>query len=85
MRDLSNDPVLKFAIAMSGKLSANSDKSGWWNEDNGYLFRRLGQEIAELRRAIKKNKSKEDIIGEAADVANFAMMIADNYEQEEEK
>lgn len=65
-----------FLGEMQLKLQENSHKEGWINLHYPYLLRRIGGELAELRRAIKKG-DEEEIIREAADVANFAMMIAD--------
>lgn len=72
--------LLEFAAVMERKLDENDHKEHWSNFPISHLSRRLSQELEELRRAIKKNLPPEDIVREAADVANFAMMIADNYE-----
>ena len=71
--------LLEFAIAMETKLRANAHKGGWQNCTMAYLTRRLGQEAGELRRAIARNAPSKEVVAEAADVANFAMMIADVY------
>ena len=73
-----------FARQMEAKLRENDHKGGWDDCELGWLLRRLGQEVGELRRALKKEKH---VVREAADVANFAMMIADvwhEYELEQE-
>jgi NTP pyrophosphatase (non-canonical NTP hydrolase) len=71
-------PVLAwFANEMEKKLGVNDHKSGWEGMTYPQLIRRLRQELGELERAIAKGKP--GVIGEAADVANFAMMIADNF------
>ena len=70
-----------FALEMERALRANDHKGGWWNSANGWLLRRLGQEVRELRRAMRQRSSEVGdaaLIREAADVANLAMMIADN-------
>ena len=78
----------KFIELMEEKLEEGRCKSytGWdehWEYTitstplcgvNGYLFQRLLQEVVELGIAIEKN---ENVASEAADIANFAMMIAD--------
>lgn len=64
---------------MEQKLKENSWKGGWKNCDLQYLSMRLTQEKKELIKAVKDKKSKEEVWREAADVANFAMMIADNF------
>lgn len=69
--------VEKFSGAMFSKLLANRHKGDWSRCDFGYLLDRLRGESLELERSIG-NKTPEEILSEAADVANFAMMIADN-------
>jgi NTP pyrophosphatase (non-canonical NTP hydrolase) len=49
-----------------------------------WLLNRLRQETGELSRAIKRGNATE-IAREAADVSNFAMMIADNALEEEQR
>ncbi len=68
-----------FAGVMQLKLEYNQSKGGWIGCTDTYLKRRLNTEVKELYRAMKNPKSNgDDIAREAADVANFAMMIADN-------
>lgn len=67
--------VKDFAALMEQKLKANDHKPGWKNDSFRALFRRLEQEMRELREC-----PDEFVIDEAIDVANFAMMIADNAE-----
>ena len=76
-----------FADEMEKKLKANDHKLGWLGEDVEWLFIRLKEEVKELGYILKKSGAMEcnypncrdipNIISEAADVANFAMMIAD--------
>jgi hypothetical protein len=66
--------VLLFALAMERKLRQNDHKGGWKNEWSPRLLERLWEEHVELYAAIETGG---DILGEAADIANFAMMIAD--------
>lgn len=71
--------VLGFALEMERKLSKNrhkGDREGWVDESSDWLLGRLKEELSELRKAAL-NGTDEDVRGEAADVANFAMMIAD--------
>jgi predicted RecB family nuclease len=78
--------VLWFAQQMELKLCANEHKSSWSRASYNYLLLRLSQEAAELNDQIYEKslgyrsheRDAEMIIPEAADVANFAMMIADN-------
>jgi len=75
------ESLIKFAVIMEKKLKRNDHKGGWVGEDIDYLLDRLDEEVVELRKAIEKEHIGKRIKNEAADVANFAMMIADNYEE----
>ena len=84
--------LLWFSEIMETKLKKNDNKGGWDNCEIDWLISRLKEEVKEIEDAwlIKKNDfgrsagegfllcpSSEDIQNECADVANFAMMIAD--------
>lgn len=69
--------IKRFALLMEKKLQANEQKGTWKESSIKYLFSRLEDEVAELRNAIAYPSG--DIIGEASDVANFAMMIYDVF------
>jgi hypothetical protein len=71
---------------MEKKLRKNDYKGGWWECDFSYLIECIWYEFKELMNCFDRTdtgervptKPVEVICGEAADVANFAMMIADN-------
>lgn len=67
-----------FAEQMKHKLDLNRHKGGWEDCKNHYLVRRLLEETAELVQSVMRNEDADTVIEEAADVANFCMMIADN-------
>jgi len=69
--------VAAFAMAMELKLRRNDHKKHWRECSIEYLLKRLGDEVEELRMVIEANGSAGTVLGEAVDVANFAMMIAD--------
>jgi len=69
--------ILRFTNDMELKLCKNDHKDHWSGMSLQYLSMRLTQERKELERAIK-SKDAIKIVEECADVANFAMMIADN-------
>jgi len=73
--------VRQFADLMEARLKANDHKGGWRGERLPYLLRRLREETDELYEAMGPSldwKMISETVGrEAADVANFAMMIAD--------
>ena len=69
-----------FAGRMKMKLMNNLHKAHWSEADDEYLLSRLKGESVELHEELfaKSTCCPEAIIDECADVANFAMMIADN-------
>ena len=83
-------PIQDFAEDMDRKMEENDWKGGWDNCDLEHLLIRLSEEKRELTRAVRKHENNhysdqptdsvliQRVIDEAADVANFAMMIADN-------
>lgn len=75
--------VLKFALAMEAQLQANDHKPGWSEDSTVDLWHRLKEEADELLDVLLKGNG--DPVKEAADVANFAMMIAENALREESK
>jgi NTP pyrophosphatase (non-canonical NTP hydrolase) len=70
--------VAWFADQMELKLKENDHKVHWSECSLDFLIHRLYQEADELWNAIRDRKPSIEIIRECADVANFAMMIADN-------
>ncbi len=77
--------VAWFAEQMEKQLRSHDAKKGergWQRLADGYLDNELAGEVAEFRAAIRLGDAGE-IIHEAADVANLAMMIADNARRRE--
>jgi len=62
-----------FSIKMEEKLCTHDRKGGWEDCSINYLAERILEEFKELLEAVEKG---DGIIEEAADIANFAMMIA---------
>jgi NTP pyrophosphatase (non-canonical NTP hydrolase) len=50
---------------------------GWKAMSPAYLLRRLQQEVDELTEAVYGHSTKDDVLDEAGDVGNLAMMVAD--------
>ena len=75
--------VATFAQAMEEKLRENDYKGGWKGCDMQYLSMRLTQEREELRKAVERGDPTE-VLREAADVANFCMMIAEKVARDVE-
>lgn len=73
--------VQKFAYLMECRLNCNSHKPGWKNEDASTLIVRLRDQLEELNATTiypRDDGYHASVVGdEAADVANFAMMVAD--------
>ena len=75
---MSIDISLKlFTKEMHKELIANEFKGGWSDECLSDLYASLGNEVSELQVALIDDDEAE-IISECADIANFAMMIAEN-------
>ena len=86
--------VMKMAEAMEAKLQENNHKKGWDNCWLGYLLKRLREETAEFETAlfsahavIATDGTKEAVAAalsdcrkEAADMANFSMMLIERIE-----
>jgi hypothetical protein len=78
--------VTRLGKSQIAKLAIHSDnREHWreWGEDDFYV-RRMNQEIGELLAAIAHHESPHRVWNEAADVANFAAMLADRYENRAE-
>ena len=75
--------VLAFARLMEWKLRRDDEikgTHGWKDSDPDDLYYKMCQEATELGNAMKCNSGGYDVAIEAADVANFAMMIADAFD-----
>jgi NTP pyrophosphatase (non-canonical NTP hydrolase) len=84
MNNMGENVVLNFATEMQKELDRNARKGyreGWKNCHLSWLLKRAKEEISELETAIDKKQDISNVISECADVANFVMMIADNYEK----
>jgi len=88
------ESVDKFAELMENRLRENDHKGGWSNENTDWLFKRLLDESDELKKAMDEydvyqmaytprpgelQDRRRNVRKECADVANFAMMIADLF------
>jgi hypothetical protein len=76
--------VIAFAHAMEAKLRENDHKGGWRGCSPDALFDRMRDEGSELLGKLVRMEQlpsnaevRREVAREAADVANFAMMIAD--------
>lgn len=71
--------VARFGEAMVERLDANNHKYHWTHFDADHLCKRLVEELEELRLAMAQREPVDRVRAEAADVANFAMMVAETY------
>ncbi len=69
--------VTMFSHAMEFKLRLKDHKGGWSDIPLEKLFDLLLGEVQELKEAVAEGNTFE-IMAEAADVGNYAMMIVDN-------
>lgn len=74
------EPLVWFTAEMEQTLRKNDYKGGWSKCKIDWLYKRLCDEVVELGRAVQERKGLH-IIAEAADVANFAMMVADRVRE----
>jgi len=70
--------IKRFVDAMVYKLRKNASKGRWEELTVPYIRECLGKEVVELDGAISENNVVEVML-EAADVANFAMIISTMY------
>jgi len=71
--------VKDFAYAMEAELVENDHKGHWRDAPIEQLLDHLEDEVKELKAAIKLQMHPDEVLSEAADLANLAMMVADNY------
>lgn len=72
--------VLAFAVEMERKLAKNrhkGDRKGWMKDGAHSLLNRIHDEWEELRAKLDNGSTSSEIVQECADVANFALMVAD--------
>ena len=93
-RERVRPEVWQFALLMEKKLQENDHKEHWSKCNQEYLLKRLDEEVQELHKCFffyspgdmnffMDGQHEDKIPGEAADVANFAMMLWDNFGEKE--
>lgn len=68
--------IRRFVDAMVFKLEKNASKGRWEGYDMGTAFSLLEKEVAELLAEVNSDRNTIKVTLEAADVANFALIIA---------
>lgn len=100
VRPVSRRVLEEFCWDMENKLRENDYKGNWSECNYSYLIQRLREEVDELDevlacfvigQAVPRDlggaysiEQYGEVVEECADVANFAMMIADNLKNERE-
>lgn len=74
------EALSRFSEDMRAKLTANERKGTWADTPMWTLILRLKEEMRELTDALIERQGT--VPDEAADVANYAMMIADNWRRQ---
>lgn len=78
-------PALKqFADNMETVLKHHDNNYHWRHCNEAYLVQRLNEEIGELIGVLLEGREaivnyEDCVLNECCDIANFAMMIADNF------
>lgn len=73
------EPLKWFSEQMEQRLKANDHKGGWDRETFGYFCAKIHDTVHKLTsKRFIKNPDLNLITKEAIDLANYAMMIADN-------
>ncbi|AOZ91598.1 hypothetical protein [Paenibacillus crassostreae] len=71
--------IAEFSEEMEKQLKANVHKGGWEN----YTYQYLRNELEKNFRKLMKRTSHSEFRRRCANIANFAMMLADNDRREE--
>jgi hypothetical protein len=75
---------MDFADVMYAQLDANMDKGGWYGCTAKYLFKEMYHNMSLARLGIENQASVDYVTKKLANVANYSMMLADNYDREHE-
>jgi hypothetical protein len=75
------DCLKEFAADMEVQLSANEWRGGWNAESLANMLARLDEQRRQLKLAVKRLSQGKvqpgEVVRRAADVANYAMIVAD--------
>lgn len=74
--------VTPFSEVMVKKLEEYDYKNGWVRLSYLELLENLELEVEEMKDALIERANAKSVIEECADIANYAMMIADKIKQE---
>lgn len=69
--------IQDFSLAMQYKIDADHNKWSTVSIDGG--LKRLNDKVADLCHAVNFNVKPQFVLTSAAEIANYAMLIADKY------
>ncbi len=72
-----SEMVHRLGLEQMAKLRANASRQHWRVTEPRWLMAQLKDKVRELERAWSNGGPLDDVWAEAADVANYAAMIAD--------
>lgn len=75
LKDREDDVIVDLGTAQKFKLMLHRQKGGWEHKSMDKLYAELKREVKELGEALNNDSSKEHIISECADVANYCAFI----------
>lgn len=73
--------VAEHAERMEARLKEHEDKGGWAESTFRFLMNELEEHVEDLEYALFEQGVQGSVQDECADISNFAMMIADNFDQ----
>src|SRR5512139_2125610 len=73
------EAIPPLVVSMIYKFSIHAAKGPWTNVPMHVALAHLDEEVGELKAAIWREASVEEILDEAADIANMAVIISHNY------
>lgn len=71
--------VVEHALRMEARLKEHEDKGGWEECRFRRLIIELEGHVEDLKEALFEQGIEDNIENECADIANYSMMIADNF------
>ena len=78
--DFLRDSVQWFATCMEVRLRENDDKGGWSDVPDEHLLEMITSRLWKAQTALSDG-DHITVVNELADLANFAMMLAENVHQ----
>jgi NTP pyrophosphatase (non-canonical NTP hydrolase) len=77
-----NYAIRALEAAMKFKFAVHRHKGDWAHKSLALLVSELHKEVVELTEAVDERLSREHIIAECADIANYCAMLIDNLKDD---